>query len=836
MTHAKLYSDNNLGAFIENSFGDRFLYSINGSSFNRIGSHAVYQNLWGSELFKENTLYVFAGTDSGLLPRYIHKRGIPDGSRYLFIELDEVLPIIGDAVDEQAAEDKKMLVCGPSDWFAQAKNISFVEYAYLDSIELCQSVAVSDAHLLAYSELWRELEKDFQSKIWTYQKEFGTLTFLAKQIENLAENRYPAELLKGSFQGKTAVLLAGGPSLDRYLPWIQQNRNRVTLIAVSRISKRLLDVGLEPDIIVTVDPHQCSFDVSKHMLLFQSALLVSSYHATPLLLSQWRGRSLYLDSRFPWEEDKHNIKGKGPTVSNSALNLCIDMGFNQVILIGLDLCFSQEGYSHAKGSMERNKGAFVAYGTQTVMTNDGNIADTDTAFFNSIAAIEAQAKHAQSKGVRLINPSNTAARIQNVEYLDAEDIQLPNETINAKELITGLLPKENSDSRTRLYQDTLKQLDIVSNKISKLKKYAKDALKCNDGLFGRNGMKKDFKYKIKMDRIEKKIAKELPKLANIAKIFGMTEFVKTLRPDASREWTDEDIELTGKQFYNAYLHGAEKLEDVIKAQILRLNSRIEEEAETPDIESLSSFWQKENTPGRAAVWAHLHPEQFSALDAQQSSLLEKLRSEHQREIDNQNNSHLSNVNRYAELTPVLSKLQKLMHQKDIQGMKRLLQGLNTRTEEEALHLQKLVTAHIAECEENMQLAVELYRQLLNIDIDKHVRLIEAALIRLSFLSMNCGELKLAADCLKNLTDISFTYMPFYAEALRLSNQTQAAIDTYTSYLTQVQDDLASMMKLGILYKSLGVKEGAAWLFNYVYSKDPDNTAAKRLLDELELSA
>jgi len=411
MSKENIFSDNNLGAFIENDFGDRFLYSVNGGSFNKISSHAVFRNLWGDTLFNENTLYLVVGTDSGLLPTYIDRIGVPDGSRYLFIELEEIIPLVKDVFSEDNINAKKIALTSAAAWYSVAKQLSLPEYAYLDSIEIITSVAASDAHLIAYSDFWSELEKEFKRVIWQYQKQFGSLTFITKQIENLAENRFSASCLINSFKGKTAVLLAGGPSLDTLLPWIMENRNRLTLIAVSRISKRLLQLNIEPDIVVTVDPHFCSYEVSKHMLRFNSAILVNAYHASPVLLGQWQGRALYLDQRYPWTtKEEQVVQGFGPTVSNSAINLGIAMGFSQIIFAGLDLCYSQEGFSHAQGSIERSNGAFVANSTQTVETNDGKIAETDNSFYNSISVIEAQAMMAKSSGVRLINPAPTAAK------------------------------------------------------------------------------------------------------------------------------------------------------------------------------------------------------------------------------------------------------------------------------------------------------------------------------------------------------------------------------------------------------------------------------------------
>lgn len=862
MSDSYSFDNNNLGAFIENRFGDRYLYSVNGTAFDKIGADSVYTARWGEQLFRENTLYIVAGGDSGVFIDYIRRHGLPEGSRYLIVELPELLPVIKDAIgDEEDISDakdvgdkramsqkealssnkaptKRIHTCEQEQWLTTAQNLSLREYAYLDAVTLIRSVAAEDCHLLAYSDFWRRLEQSFRHTLWEFGIEFGNLTFITRQIENLAENRHSASLIKNSFPGKTAVLLAGGPSLDLFLPWVKQHRRDIVVIAVSRISRRLLQVDIEPDIVVTVDPHQCSFDVSKHMLLFRHTLLVNAYHATPQLIGQWRGRSLYLDHRFPWKIDTYEniIVGMGPTVSNSAISLIIAMGFSQVVFVGLDLCFSQEGFSHAQGSDERASGAFVAYGGQTVHTNCGGVAETDNAFFNAVSSIEKQVLQGMQQGIRFINPSANAAAIKHVEFITLQDITLSPLDQPAHETMTQLLPLEGATERLTIYHQTLKVLNQTEFKLIKLQNQARKALQHNDGLFGRNGKQKNFKHKLKMDRVEKQIGRDIGILADLSKIFGMSAFVKTLRPDDNREWSDEEIEETGKRYYEAYLFGSGKLLSVVRQQQSRLRARIQEDSENPDFNCIFEQWKLDNQPGRSQIWQQQNPERFISLTPDLQQRFQVFAELFQAELANTQHGHMNTIRRYAELNAVIGRLLEFSQNKDLAGMQRLLRGLNARQETEAVHLQTLVRAYIAEYQENMQTAVDCYRQLIELDVNNYPRIVENALIRLSFLSMSCSEFGIAADCMKSLAAISPAYLPHYAEILRISSKIQDAIDVYTHYLSQVQDDLASMLKLGIIYKNLGVREGAFWLFDYVCKKDPGNTAAQSLLKELERSA
>ena len=824
--------------FITNQFGDRFLYSVNRHCFDHVGSDAVYRSRWADTLFKEDAFYIVAGCDSGVMISYLQKKGLPKGSRYLIVELSPLVEIVKSLIDESAS-DNRIQICTLDNWLEVAREHSFAEYAYLDSIKIIRSLAVEDANLPEYRALWRELDQSTQQTLWTFRVELGNSTFYTRQIENACENRHSAYCLKDRFKDKTAVLLAGGPSLDDILPWVIENRDNLVVVAVSRISRRLQQINFQPDIIVTVDPHPCSFDVSKHMLrLFEHAILVNAFHATPLLLGQWAGPSLYLDNRYPWKVDAGGkiIKGVGPTVSNSAINLIVELGCKQIILAGLDLCFSAEGYSHAKGSDERKAGAFLAYADQTVTTNSGNTAETDNAFFTAIKSIEAQAKTAMNRGCQLINPSPDAAKMQNVVYMPLHDIKINALEKPAIDAIRSALPKENSATRLASYQQTGKEFDKAEYTFTKIKQLAKQALEHNDGLFGRNGKKADFKHKLHMDKIEKQLNKEYKEFASLCKLFGMKEFIKTFSTTEAENWSDEEIESKGRVYYQAYISGADALLDLIKIGKHRILSRIEEEKDAPDFEALFTQWRGDNLPGRARIWQEFHKDKLPTLADNISLKLNEFTAMLDAEIDNTEHSHIKKINQYASLQGVTGKALELFKNQDADGLQRLSKGLATRHQDEVDILQHLVSGYYAELKQQHDVAVEHYQHVVIHEQNTGNPALENALSRLTYLALDHHELDVASSFLEALSGLSPAYMPQYAEILRMTNNLQRSIDVYTEYLSLAPEDLSTMMKLALLYKTIGAKQGAQWLFEHIVEKDPENAAARDLLKKVKLSA
>jgi hypothetical protein len=51
-----------------NIFNERYLYSVNRDSFSKVSANVIFDAEYKKKIFKENSLYIFIGTDSGLLP------------------------------------------------------------------------------------------------------------------------------------------------------------------------------------------------------------------------------------------------------------------------------------------------------------------------------------------------------------------------------------------------------------------------------------------------------------------------------------------------------------------------------------------------------------------------------------------------------------------------------------------------------------------------------------------------------------------------------------------------------------------------------------------------
>lgn len=402
--------------FTSSPQGERFLPTINHDTFLKADSKTLYQKHFNTVTTEENQLNIIIGTDSGLFVQHVSSMSRPSGSRFLFIELDELIaPLTKEGLFKKLPHDIK--ITNVTDLPKHAEKFHINDYLHMDAVRIFDSFCVSSSKEYNYQHLSSLVRQHINAQAYDVIMKLGNRNYTHTQIMNLSENRIPGNLLtrcREQFSGKTAVILGGGPSLDSFLPWISEKREEIAIFAISRITRRLTTAGIKPHFIVSIDRAKYNLHISKEMLLLDDEpILINANHVNHQLLSSWKNSSIYLGSRFPWDAPLNSDKLSpwGPTVTNTALGAAVEMGFNTIILIGVDLCYSPTGATHASESYEYENGPKLD-ATITVTTNSGDTAETSSDYYGAIKYLSEQALEAQNRGVQIISPCPGAVRIK----------------------------------------------------------------------------------------------------------------------------------------------------------------------------------------------------------------------------------------------------------------------------------------------------------------------------------------------------------------------------------------------------------------------------------------
>ena len=220
------------------------------------------------------------------------------------------------------------------------------EYAliYYPSLRLVEDKAVREA-----------LEEFFVKANSIY--EHGTS--MISNFKKLQKKNLPScEELANLICGRKVVIVAGGPSVDEELENIKKLRNEIVVFAVGRITLRLQNEGIKPDLMIATDPGQellkqfdgIQFNDVPLILLSTAYFGVEEIYPGPVYLAYQKG---YLQAEEVAEKNGYMIFETGGSVSTTATDIAIRFGAERIIFVGLDLAYTN-GLSHAVGANEKH--------------------------------------------------------------------------------------------------------------------------------------------------------------------------------------------------------------------------------------------------------------------------------------------------------------------------------------------------------------------------------------------------------------------------------------------------------------------------------------------------
>jgi hypothetical protein len=162
--------------------------------------------------------------------------------------------------------------------------------------------------------------------------------------------------LKGCYAGKPAIIVSAGPSLRKNKHHLHDASGRAVFIAVQTILQPLIEMGIEPQFVTSLDYHDISTRYYDRLPANLRTHLVAEPKASPKIFDLFPGPLTVLGNDFAdrllREFSKELGKGRlqsGATVAHLAYYLAEHLGCDPIIFVGQDLGFS-DGLAYSPGT------------------------------------------------------------------------------------------------------------------------------------------------------------------------------------------------------------------------------------------------------------------------------------------------------------------------------------------------------------------------------------------------------------------------------------------------------------------------------------------------------
>jgi len=569
-----------------NEFGDTYIDIINHRHFHTNSAAKIYTQIFLEKLSDSKTLYVIIGTDSGLFPNYLSKLPTPEGTRYLFIELDLIKPVINELLKNET--DIAYPISSPSHWEKDLSEQELNKYIYDDRVKIIKSLAATDGKIEDYNDLFQQVKVRLNSINHELITTTAQIDHIKNRIINAIDNIRSFSELENIATGP-ALIVGAGPSLNDNLDWVRSHQDKITIIAVSRTYQLLKQNGIHPDIVVSIDPQEINYQNSKAILDSNDFIFVHSNHVSPQLLAQWNGISFFCGPLLPWKTDEklENQQHTGPTVTHFALTIASAMGFDDIYLAGVDFCFEASGISHADGSalpVDKEE-------APTVTTYGGEIAYTNFFFENSVRYLgEIAAGHTG----KIFNLSLNAANVESIAYTE-------------EPVISGIkwrLPEITETSQNQRYshiEEIKKELLKARTAYSEILKLCKNAINLNKKPATKTNYEKHLANQVKIDKIEHKLTSKFPNYLPVAQNTASADLLKLLNQADQKEKSETERQTWIDKYYKAHLKGTKLIIKAIDEALLVSNVRILEYSLNNNIKTTIEFFVKKNQLGRCCI-------------------------------------------------------------------------------------------------------------------------------------------------------------------------------------------------------------------------------------------
>lgn len=809
------------GQLQQNDFGEWFYPQINGHSFIKNSAESLFSHFFSDFRSLDEQLFIIIGSDSGLIYQYLKKQeDLPEHNRYLIIDFAGAYQHINP--QEPNFEDQVVLV---DDRFeiSQVSNY-YLSYVVRQKLKLVRSFAVQDGKRDGlYAALWQRYQDTYSGFIRQELVSLNSKPFIDAQLQNLGDNLVPFAKVKNKMEGAVALILGGGPTLDDSIEWIRENQQRVIVFSAARIARRLIKEGIVPDVFVSVDPHDISFDNSKGIFNFsESSLLVHSHHINPKILGQWSGVSTYLGSQAPWvQKDEFNTPSQGPNVINTALLVAFELGCSTFIFSGVDLCFVGKEAFESGSDEAKVGGKFVFHDVQMVENNAGGMSQTQPMYALGRDTLERQVKiySEHRPGLNFITFGLQSAKIEGVQYMPTSELALQGNDINFE--IESLMYDLRLDLKERI-----KHTKSVAQLISKQKKRFHEIMTQADKGLGliqniyndqgeenTNVVKQFLKVKKKVNQL---VGEDGDMLFHYEYSGFQTSF-KPIKDEQNMAQEEVSEQLSG--FYEGVKSASEKFLKALNRASDRVKLRMNELLGIK-LDDCVEEWQKIEEPGRALLWQKWHSEaneSSKALISQQIDAFEELVSR----SDTKQVQELSQKSK--NLPHLFSRALKAFDDEDLNELSDIETHIDNLELQSGLDgLKQFVQAMQLELKGSMQDALQIYQ---GIDFPS---LRHQALKRALHLSTELRNNELSLQFLEQLCQYSLDYMLPYSTLLEMIGHPDVSIEVLKLYVTNHPKNEMAQLQLSQKLIRYGRGAEAEPIINAVLAYNPNNQTAQQL--------
>ncbi|MCM1497394.1 MAG: DUF115 domain-containing protein [Clostridium sp.] len=452
--------------------------------------NSTYKPLQEAEKFAkkiqltDNSIIAFMGIGNGIIVKAIADRLNEEAQLYVYEPSKELFAFVMQHFDlSEILRDKRIKI------FVDSINEQYFDLVLtynIDNVNI--GVTILETHP-KYKELFPEKFEEFSQQFKDCRNSalVNMKTIIEQQtamvrnailnVSCLIRSKMTADFIGAFPKDMPAILVSGGPSLDKNFEVLKQAKGKALIIAVDRTAQYLLDRDIVPDMF-------CSLDYRKSVWLFQDERLkqVPFIYISDLnhaVLDVLGSENLIFGTTslkfYNWLIGEFGKQGIDLPIGGSVATLGYSFvkmtGFKRLILVGQDLALT--GGANYAGGMVSGVSNVDEYDTIEVPGNVENTVITRGDYYVYLKWFEQAVKEANESGMEVINATEGGARIAGTKVMTLQEAvdRYCQDSYDIEAVFQGIEPLVTEER----IPDVKALLEKKKEELPKLKKKAKDA-------------------------------------------------------------------------------------------------------------------------------------------------------------------------------------------------------------------------------------------------------------------------------------------------------------------------------------------------------------------------
>ncbi|EAL8951810.1 DUF115 domain-containing protein, partial [Campylobacter coli] len=214
-----------------------------------------------------------------------------------------------------------------------------------------------------YEDIWHKADELCEKNIKIVIRNLGlNLTISFQCYSHLLQN-IPSMLGSIPFQRilserknkfENAIVVSAGPSLTKQLPLLKAYQDKAVIFCADGALSMLEKEGIIPDYVTNLDCRDLAMKFFQNKENLKQSIIALECATHPNVVRSLKAENCMIVLRNKALYQRFNLNDfgyidTGTHVSHFSYTLALALGFKNIIMIGQDLAFDEEGNSHSKG-------------------------------------------------------------------------------------------------------------------------------------------------------------------------------------------------------------------------------------------------------------------------------------------------------------------------------------------------------------------------------------------------------------------------------------------------------------------------------------------------------